>query len=122
MRSDVVAKRSDMDDDGARLERAGGLSERAGGLSERDRGMLMFERQWWRYEGSKEQAIRGLFDVDVTRYYQLLGALIDTEDALAFDPQLVKRLRRIRGERQRSRSARRLTSGRGGPASVSLTS
>ncbi|MDR1427457.1 MAG: DUF3263 domain-containing protein [Bifidobacteriaceae bacterium] len=81
------------------------------GLSERDRGILMFERQWWRYEGPKEQAIRNLFQVDVTAYYQILGSLIDTEEALAFDPQLVKRLRRIREDRQRSRSARRL----GGP-------
>jgi hypothetical protein len=70
--------------------------------------MLMFERQWWRFEGSKEQAIRDLFDVDATRYYQMLGLLIDTSEALAFDPQLVKRLRRMRSERQRSRSARRL--------------
>jgi hypothetical protein len=82
----------------------------------------MFERQWWRYEGSKEQAIRDLFDLDSTRYYQVLGTLIDTEEALAFDPQLVKRLRRIRGERQRSRSARRLAATPGKPLSVSLTS
>ena len=68
----------------------------------------MFERQWWRYEGSKEQALAGLFGLDVTRYYQVLSALIDTEQALAFDPQLVKRLRRMRDARQRSRSARRL--------------
>jgi hypothetical protein len=34
--------------------------------------------------------------------------LIDTEAALDFDPMLVKRLRRIRLDRQRQRSARRL--------------
>jgi hypothetical protein len=83
--------------------------------------MLMFERQWWRYEGSKEQAIRDLFDVDATRYYQILGVLIDSDEALGFDPQLVKRLRRIREERRRSRSARRLTAQGHGPLSVSLT-
>ncbi|MDR3202164.1 MAG: DUF3263 domain-containing protein [Bifidobacteriaceae bacterium] len=77
-------------------------------LAERDRQVLMFERQWWRFEGSKEQAIKTLFGLDVTQYYQVLGALIDSEAALAFDPHLVKRLRRLRAERQRSRSARRL--------------
>jgi hypothetical protein len=78
-------------------------------LNDRDQQILMFERQWWRYEGSKEQAVRSLFDMDATRYYQVLNALIDRESALAFDPQLVKRLRRLRAARQRSRSARRLT-------------
>jgi hypothetical protein len=78
------------------------------GLTERERGILMFERQWWRYEGSKEQAITSLFGLDITRYYQVLSCLIDTEEALVFDPQLVKRLRRMRDTRQRSRSARRL--------------
>jgi hypothetical protein len=38
----------------------------------------------------------------------VLNALIDRDDALAFDPLLVKRLRRLRAQRQRSRSARRL--------------
>ena len=46
--------------------------------------------------------------MSATRYYQVLNALIDREDALAFDPLLVKRLRRLRAGRQRSRSARRL--------------
>ena len=78
------------------------------GLSERDRMLLEFERQWWKYAGAKENAIRELFDMSATRYYQVLNALIDSEDALAFDPMLVKRLRRMRAERQKLRSARRL--------------
>ena len=77
-------------------------------LSDRDREILALERLWWQYTGTKEQAIREKFDMSTTRYYQVLNALIDTEDALAFDPLLVKRLRRLRAERQRSRSARRL--------------
>ncbi|KQY60369.1 hypothetical protein ASD11_13040 [Aeromicrobium sp. Root495] len=77
-------------------------------LSERDREILSLERLWWQYAGAKEQAIRDKFDMSATRYYQVLNALIDREDALAFDPLLVKRLRRMRAERQRSRSARRL--------------
>ena len=82
--------------------------ESVDGLSRRDRDILAFERQWWKYAGAKEQAIRELFDMSTTRYYQVLNALIDTPAALAADPMLVKRLRRLRASRQRQRSARRL--------------
>jgi len=82
--------------------------ESAATLSDRDRRILEFERQWWKYAGAKEQAIRDLFDMSGTRYYQLLNGLIDSPAALAFDPMLVKRLRRMRAARQRARSARRL--------------
>lgn len=78
------------------------------GLTEREEQVLEFERQWWRYAGAKEQAIRELFDCSATRYYQILNALIDRPEALTFDPMLVKRLRRMRSSRQRARSARRL--------------
>ncbi len=77
-------------------------------LDERDRAVLAFERQWWRYAGAKEQAIRELFSMSTTRYYQFLNALIDRPEAVAHDPMLVKRLRRLRSARQRARSARRL--------------
>jgi hypothetical protein len=77
-------------------------------LSARDQEILGFERQWWKYAGAKEQAIRELFDMSATRYYQVLNALIDSPEALATDPMLVKRLRRLRSARQRARSARRL--------------
>jgi hypothetical protein len=77
-------------------------------LSDRDRLVLEFERQWWKHEGSKEAAIRDLFDMSSTKYYQILNALIDSQSALEFDPMLVKRLRRMRAERQKARSARRL--------------
>ncbi|HEV2885647.1 MAG TPA: DUF3263 domain-containing protein [Jatrophihabitans sp.] len=80
----------------------------SGGLNRRDREILAFERQWWKYAGAKEQAIRELFDMSSTRYYQVLNGLIDTPEALAADPMLVKRLRRLRASRQRQRSARRL--------------
>jgi hypothetical protein len=76
-------------------------------LSEQDMRILAFERRWWRYPGAKEQAIREIFSVPATRYYQLLNELIDRPEALAFDPLLVKRLRRQRTERRRLRSARR---------------
>lgn len=77
-------------------------------LSERDLEILQFERQWWKYAGAKEAAIKDLFDMSATRYYQVLNALIDNEAALAADPMLIKRLRRLRSKRQRTRQARRL--------------
>jgi len=90
--------------DAARLE-----SEAAGeALTERERQILEFERQWWKYAGAKEQAIRDLFDMSGTRYYQIINNLIDRPEAMRFDPMLVKRLRRMRAARQRARSARRL--------------
>jgi hypothetical protein len=77
-------------------------------LSDRDREILAFERQWWKYAGAKEEAVRELFDLTATRYYQVLNALIDSPAALEHDPMLVKRLRRLRSTRQRARSTRRL--------------
>ncbi|MFJ2034221.1 DUF3263 domain-containing protein [Streptosporangium sp. NPDC087985] len=76
-------------------------------LTDREREILAFERQWWRHAGAKEQAVRETFDISATRYYQLLGELIDRPEALAHDPMLVKRLRRLRETRRRARAARR---------------
>ena len=77
-------------------------------LDRRELEILAFEGQWWKYAGAKEQAVRELFDMSATRYYQVLNALIDKPEALAADPLLVKRLRRLRTSRQRTRAARRL--------------
>ena len=82
--------------------------DNSGVLAERDQRILEFERQWWKFAGAKEQAIREQFDMSATRYYQVLNALIDQPEALSFDPMLVKRLQRMRAARQRARSARRL--------------
>ena len=80
----------------------------ADGLTRRDRDILAFERQWWQYAGLKEQAIKEMFDLSPTRYYQVLNNVIDSPAALAEDPLLVRRLRRLRATRQKTRSARRL--------------
>jgi hypothetical protein len=79
-----------------------------GGLGERAKRILDFEREWWKYAGAKEQAVREHFDLSPTRYYQLLNRVIDDEHALSYDPMLVKRLRRLRAARQRQRAANRL--------------
>ena len=76
-------------------------------LSDQERAILDVERLWWKYSGAKEQVIRDTFGMSPTQYYQVLNALIDSEAALVHDPLLVKRLRRIRSQRQRERSAGR---------------
>lgn len=81
-----------------------GDAARVGALDDRDAEILSFERQWWKYAGAKEEAIRDLFSMSATQYYQVLNALIDTEAALAHDAMLVKRLRRMRAARTRGRS------------------
>lgn len=78
------------------------------GLSERDARILEFEHTWWQYPGAKEQAIRDLFDMSATRYYQVLNSIIDMPAAVEQSPMLVKRLRRMRDARQKARSAKRL--------------
>lgn len=75
-------------------------------LSDRDIAILAFESEWRRHAGAKEEAIRAELAMSPARYYQLLGRLIDTADAQAHDPMLVKRLRRLRDARAQSRIAR----------------
>ena len=75
-------------------------------LTDRDARILNFERQWWKYAGAKEDAVRELFSLSSTEYYQILNAIIDQPAALERDPMLVKRLRRMRATRQRGRGAR----------------
>ncbi|MEU4470870.1 DUF3263 domain-containing protein [Micromonospora sp. NPDC023888] len=73
------------------------------GLTERERAILAFEQQWWRHAGAKEQAVRDTFGVSSTRYYQLLNGLLDNPAALAAEPLLIGRLRRLRSSRARNR-------------------
>lgn len=75
-------------------------------LSARDVAILAFERTWWKHAGAKEQAIRDEFALSAARYYQLLGALLDSPSALAHDPMLIKRLHRVRDARTAARSVR----------------
>lgn len=77
-------------------------------LSERDAAVLDFEAGWRGAPALKEQEVRERFDMSTPRYHQVLNALIDTPEALAHSPLLVRRLRRLRENRQRARSAARL--------------
>jgi hypothetical protein len=72
-------------------------------LTSRDQAILDFERAWWTEPGPKEAAIRQRFELSPTRYYQVLNDLLDEPDALAYDPLVVRRLRRLRDRRRRAR-------------------
>jgi Protein of unknown function (DUF3263) len=72
-------------------------------LSERDQAILDFERTWWTEPGPKELAIRARFDLSTTRYYRVLADLLDSDEAVAYDPMVVRRLRRLRDRRRRAR-------------------
>ncbi len=78
--------------------------ETSAALSDLEVRILDFERQWWKYAGIKDSAIRELFNLSAKQYYELLNNLIDRPDALAASPLLIKRLRRLREARVSSRS------------------
>jgi hypothetical protein len=72
-------------------------------LSDRQRAVLEFERTWWTQPGSKEMAIRTRLGLSPARYRQVLAALVDSEEADAYDPLVIRRLRRRREELRRAR-------------------
>jgi len=75
------------------------------GLTERERALLDFEAAWWRSRSPKADQIRTQFGLSTPRYYQIINALIDRPEALAHDPVLVQRLRRLREQRRAARSS-----------------
>ena len=81
------------------------------GLSELERAILDFERTWVLETGSKDAAIREQLAISPTAFYKMRRALIDSDDALGYEPLVVRRLRRDLDERRRvrfhGRSARR---------------
>ena len=83
----------------------GGADGRLNGMvfTDRDKAILDFERSWWTESGPKEVAIRERFDLSPTRYYQILNELLEAPEALAYDPLVVRRLRRLRDRRRRAR-------------------
>lgn len=81
-------------------------------LDARSQDILDFERGWRQLLGPKDRAIRARFGHSPARYYQLLNRLIDSPVAMAYDPMLVKRLRRLRAARRKQRFGRDLGVGR----------
>jgi hypothetical protein len=72
-------------------------------LTDRDRAILDFERTWWSEPGPKAAGIHARFGLSPARYYQVLGALLGSADAEAYDPLVVRRLRKLRANRRRAR-------------------
>jgi hypothetical protein len=77
-------------------------------LDERSRAVIDFEREAWKLTVTKERAIRERFGFSPSRYHQLLHRIIDRPEALAYDPMVVRRLRRVREARRRARTASEL--------------
>ena len=76
-------------------------------LSELAKHVLAFEHGRARHDRTKEAEIRVEFDMSPARYYQVLNRVIDSPAALAYDPQLVGRLQRLRHARTTARATRR---------------
>ena len=72
-------------------------------LTDRDRAILDLERTWWSEPGPKAAAIQSRIGLSPARYYQLLAVLIGSADAAAYDPLVVRRLRKMRTNRRRAR-------------------
>jgi hypothetical protein len=77
-------------------------------LTERDIAIIEFERTWWSEDSSKESIIRERFELSTTRYYDLLGDLIDSDEAYEHDPLVIRRLRRLRDRRRKARFERQI--------------
>lgn len=69
-------------------------------LDEDDLGILRFERRQWPDTPAKAAAVRDVFGITYVRYCQRLAVLVDNPDALAVDPLLINRLRRIKAARR----------------------
>ncbi|UAJ16217.1 helix-turn-helix DNA binding domain protein [Gordonia phage Malibo] len=73
-------------------------------MTDDDRAVLDFAALRWNRSGNQADAIRTEFDMTVTRFWQRVNTLLDDPEALAYAPQLVNRLRRIRSTRAQRRS------------------
>ena len=68
-------------------------------VSEQDREVLDFEGSWWLFPGPKDRDIREYLGMSATRYYKAVRRLIDDDDALAYAPLTIRRLRHMRNGR-----------------------
>jgi hypothetical protein len=69
-------------------------------LSDRERAILAFEETWIdRPIARRELAVDRRFGMRYPRYLQILGGLLDRQDAIAANPQLLYRLRARRERR-----------------------
>lgn len=64
-------------------------------MTDDDRTLLDFAARTWRDRGAHADAVRTELGMTTTRYFQRLGRLLDDPDAIAHNPVVVNRLRRI---------------------------
>lgn len=76
-------------------------------LTDDDKALLDFAAKWWRTAGAQHGAIIAELGLTPTRYFQRLNQLLDDPAALAHNPTLVRRLQRVRSQRDLKRAARR---------------
>jgi Protein of unknown function (DUF3263) len=69
-------------------------------LRERDLVVLDIERGWWLDGRSKGEIVKARLHMSLSRYNQLLGQLLANDEAEAYDPLVVRRLRRARERRR----------------------
>ncbi|MDP1877965.1 MAG: DUF3263 domain-containing protein [Actinomycetota bacterium] len=75
-------------------------------LTDQEKAVLDFAARWWRYRGAQEEAMTVELGLSSTRFWQIVNTLIDRQEALAYAPTTVHRLRRERAIKLRARSAR----------------
>ena len=75
-------------------------------LTDLDRQILDLERRWWQRAGAKDAEIRHDLDLTPTAYYARLNQLLEHPQALAVEPTVVNRLRRLRDQRIAKRRGR----------------
>ena len=71
-------------------------------LTVHEQALLDFEREWWSFDGRKEDLIRERFASRRAVTTELLQALLDMDAAADYDPLTVKRLRKRRDQRRRA--------------------
>jgi hypothetical protein len=71
-------------------------------LTEREMAIIDFERTWWTLDATRDDLIHARFDCTPEAFGVELAALVDSPDALDYDPLVVRRLRRHRDRRRRA--------------------
>lgn len=74
-------------------------------LTEREREVLDLECGWWLWSPTKQRAIRDRLGCSPASYYAALRRLAASEEAYAYDPLVIGRLRRRQSRRRRQRLA-----------------
>ena len=72
-------------------------------LTDRQKSDPRFRTTWWTLDGAKDALINERFQCSAETYYGELNAALEHDDALTYDPLVVRRLRRLRDRRRRAR-------------------